>query len=84
MEIIDREVSISYVPQDVQSAFDTILSWGYAVQLENQIIRQRLEEVQSFISESEIDKAVEATHKNTKAAIAERVRVMITKTNKGE
>jgi hypothetical protein len=84
MEIIDREVSISYVPQDVQSAFDTILSWGYAVQLENQILRQRLEEVQSFISESEIDKAVEATHKNTKAAIAERVRVMITKTNKGE
>lgn len=79
MEIIDREVFISYIPQDVQSAIDTILSWGYAINLENQILRQRLQEVQSFISDSEIDKAVEATHKNTEAATAERVRVMITR-----
>ena len=78
MEIIDREISISHVPQDVQSAIDVILSWGYSVHLENQILRQRIKEIQSFISESEIDKAVEATHKNTKAATAERVRVMIT------
>lgn len=79
MEIIDREISISHVPQDVQSAIDTILSWGYAVNLENQILRQRIKEIQKFISESEIDEAVEATHKNTKAATAERVRVMITR-----
>jgi hypothetical protein len=79
MKIIDREVCISCIPQDVQSAIDTILSWGYAEHLENQILRQRLKEVQAFVSESEVDAAVEATHKNTKAATAERVRVMITR-----
>lgn len=84
MEIIDREVSISYVPQDVQSAVDTILTWGYSINLENQILRQRIKEIQAIIDESEIDKAVEATHKNTKAATAERVRVMITQSKAKE
>jgi hypothetical protein len=77
MEIIDREVCISYIPQDVQSAIDTILSWGYTVNLENQILRQRIKEIQTFISEIEIDKAVEATHKNATMATAERVRVIM-------
>ena len=84
MEIIDREVSISHVPQGVQSAIDTILSWGYTVQLENQILRQRIEEVRTFINEREIDEAMEATHKNTKAATAELVRVMITRSRPEE
>lgn len=84
MEIIDREVSISHVPQDVQSAIDTILSWGYAVQLENQILRHRLEEIRMSTSESEINEAIKTTHRNTKVATAERMRVMITRTEAEE
>ena len=57
---------------------------SYFAYLENQILRNRIEEIQSLISESEIDKAVEATHKNTKEDIAERVRVMIMKSKTKE
>lgn len=35
-DILKREINHAYIPQDVQAAIDTILSYAYTITLENQ------------------------------------------------
>ena len=73
MEVIDREVAMSHIPQDVQNAISTILSWGYALELENQILRQRMKEVSRLSCDGDVDAVMNATHRNTEAAVRKRL-----------
>ena len=65
MEIMEREVSYSYIPSDVQIAIDTILSYCYHVNLEKQILSRRMGAIEKLARDSEIDADEKATHENT-------------------
>ena len=64
-DVLKREINHSYIPQDVQVAIDTILSYAYSLTLENQVLRRRIEDTKRLLDDHEIDKEIVATHKNT-------------------
>ncbi len=79
-DVIMREIKHTYVPQDVQVAIETILSYAYTLNLENQVLRRRLDEAHRFLDDSEIDKEIVATHKNTEASESARILKIINET----
>lgn len=80
-DVIKREINHAYIPQKVQAAIDTILSYSYTITLENQVLRRRLEYVKRLIDEREIDKEVVATHRNTEASESTRIRKIVNETS---
>ena len=79
-DILKREINHAYIPQDVQVAIDTILSYAYEITLENQVLRRRLEYVKVFINEREIDKEIAATHRDTETSESTRIRKIVNET----
>lgn len=79
-DVLKREINHAYIPQDVQAAIDTILSYAYTITLENQVLRRRLEYVKVFINEREIDKEIAATHRDTERSESTRIREIINET----
>lgn len=84
MEIMQREVQRSYVPQDVQVALDTILSYCYHVNLENQILTKRLDDITKFASPEERENAIALAHKTTYDSESKRISAILTRSKKGE
>jgi len=76
-DVLMREIKQSHIPQDVQVAIDTLLSWGYTVNLENQILRERLDEVRRLLNDREIEEAIVATHKGTVSSESARIRELV-------
>lgn len=76
-DIIKREINHAYIPQDVQAAIDTILSYAYTITLENQVLRRRLEDAKRLLDDREIDKEIVATHMNTDASESSRIRDIV-------
>ena len=72
-DILKREINHAYIPQDVQVAIDTILSYAYTITLENQVLRRRLEDAKRLLDDREIDKEIVATHMNTEASASTRI-----------
>lgn len=79
-DVLKREINHAYIPQDVQVAIDTILSYAYTVNLENQVLRRRLEDAKRLLDDSEIDKEIVATHMNTEASESTRLRKIVNET----
>lgn len=79
-DVLKREINHAHIPQDVQAAIDTILSYAYAITLENQVLRRRLEYVKVLINEREIDKEIAATHRDTEASESTRIRKIVNET----
>ena len=79
-DVIKREINRAYIPQDVQAAIDTILSYAYTLKLENQVLRRRLDETRRFLDDREIDKEIVATHKNTEASESTRICKIVNET----
>lgn len=79
-DVLKREINHSYIPQDVQVAIDTILSYAYTINLENQVLRRRLEDAKRLLDDREIDKEVVATHTNTVASESTRIRKIVNET----
>ena len=65
MEIIEREAFHSYIPQDVQNAIDTILSFCYTVNLENKVLNRRIAEILRLVGANEINAEIKSTHCGT-------------------
>ena len=72
-DVLKREINHAYIPQDVQSAIDTILSYAYTLNLENQVLRRRLEDAKQLLDDREIDREIVATNKNTEASESIRI-----------
>ena len=72
-DILKREINHAYLPQDVQVAIDTILSYAYTINLENQVLRRRLEDAKRLLDDREIDEEIVATHMNTEASESTRI-----------
>ena len=72
-DVIKREINHAYIPQDVQVAIDTILSYAYTITLENQVLRRRLEDAKRLLDDREIDKEIVETHMNTEASESMRI-----------
>lgn len=79
-DVLKREINHSYIPQDVQAAIDTILSYAYTINLENQVLRRRLEDAHRILDDREIDNEIVATHKNTEALESTRIRKIVNET----
>ena len=79
-DVLKREISHAYIPQDVQVAIDTILSYAYTINLENQVLRRRLEDAKRLLDDREIDKEIVATHMNTEASESIRIRKIANET----
>lgn len=79
-DMLKREVEHTYIPQDMQSAIDTISSYAYTLNLENQVLRRRLEEARRLLDDREIEKEIAATHMNTEASESARIRKIVNET----
>ena len=79
-DVIKREINHTYIPQDVQVAIDTILSYAYTTTLENQVLRRRLEDARRLLDDREIDEEIVATHMNTEASESTRLRKIVNET----
>lgn len=79
-DILKREINHAYIPQDVQAAIDTILSYAYTITLENQVLRRRLEDARRLLDDREIDEEIVATHMNTEASESTRLRKIVNET----
>ena len=79
-DVIEREINHAHIPQDVQAAIDTILSYTYNLTLENNVLRRRLEDARRLLNDREIDKEIVATHKNTEASESTRIRKIANET----
>lgn len=77
MEIMQREVACSYIPQDVQAAIDTILSYCYRINLENQVITKRLGEINKYAAPDGVEEEIARTHKNTYMTESKRLEEII-------
>ena len=76
-DVLKREINHAYIAQDVRAAIDTILSYAYALNLENQVLRRRLDETRRFLDDREICKEIVATHANTEASASTRIRKIV-------
>ena len=79
-DVLMREIKQSYIPQDVQVAIDTILSYAYTINLENQVLRRRLEDAHRILDDREIDEEIVATHKDIEASESTRIRKIVNET----
>lgn len=79
-DVLKREINHAYIPQGVQVAIDTILSYAYNLTLENQVLRRRLDDAHRILDDREIDNEIAATHRNTEASESTRIRKIVNET----